>query len=166
MANMSKELVATVRADLESIRKQLAAYDGLKKREAQLVAILPALLALYAPEELEQEAPKAAAAPSPPPLQRRLVLQPPAVSQKDRILEAAASVFMKMGPLKSRDMLQHIEAAGVHVGGADKVGALSAILSKSDRFESDRAAGGWVLVSTPQKEEAPRGIDAPAGPSV
>ena len=58
---------------------------------------------------------------------------------------------------------EKIEAEGVSIGSADKVLAVSTILSRAkEKFKSDRAAGGWVLVK-PHQEETPQGAPTPAG---
>ena len=84
-------------------------------------------------------------------------------SAKDRILNGAARLIDSNGPMQTVDLVKMLERGGIAIGGADKLLTVSSILSRAkDRFKSDRAAGGWVLLS-PHKEETPQGAQTPAG---
>lgn len=74
-------------------------------------------------------------------------------SMKAQILQISEKVISEGGPLPTRDLIPLIEAEGVQITGADKMVTVSVILSRSDRFMSDRTLG-WSLVR-PHKEETP-----------
>ena len=83
-----------------------------------------------------------------------------ASSNKARIL-AVCEEHLQLGAARTRDLLAAVEEAGLEVGGTDKVGALSVMLSKAERFKADRKIG-WTLVST-HKEVTPQGEATPEG---
>ncbi len=67
-------------------------------------------------------------------------------TKRDRILIAAEEILSDGIGRDSRSLLPELEARGVTVGGSNPVNNLSAYLSAAkDRFESDRAKGGWLL---------------------
>jgi len=67
-------------------------------------------------------------------------------TKRDRILIAAEQILADGVGRDSRSLLPELEARGVSVGGTNPVNNLSAYLSAAkDRFESDRAKGGWLL---------------------
>ena len=69
-------------------------------------------------------------------------------------------------PQATRALVDYIEGHGVAIGSADKVLAVSALLSREkSKYKSDRAAGGWTLID-PDKEETPQGASTPAGSDV
>lgn len=75
---------------------------------------------------------------------------------KDRILSGARRWITSKGPMQTAELVKMLEQDGVVIGGVDKVLTVSSILSRTkDQFKSDRAAGGWVLLS-PHKEETPQ----------
>ncbi len=84
-------------------------------------------------------------------------------STKDQIIRCAQQAIATAGPRKTADIIALLEADGVEIGGSDKTLTVSSVLSRAkDIFKSDRAAGGWTLVS-PHKEETPQGAPTPAG---
>ena len=80
---------------------------------------------------------------------------------KGRILEASKKIILANGPTPLRDLIPALEQLGVEIGAADKAGAVSALLSKSEDFKGDRKIG-WSLIR-PHEEKPPQGVDAPAG---
>lgn len=87
-------------------------------------------------------------------------------SIKDHILALAQQAIEESGPQPTRALVDYIEGRGVVIGSADKILAVSAILSRAKgKFKSDRAAGGWTLVDG-GKEETPQGAPTPAGSDV
>ncbi len=83
---------------------------------------------------------------------------------KARILAICEAHISQRGATPTRDLLVIIEAAGVEISGADKINTLSVLLSKSNKFVSDRKVG-WSL-NRPHEEKPPQGVDAPAGADV
>ena len=87
-------------------------------------------------------------------------------SVKDQILALAQQAIEDAGPQPTRALVDYIEGRGVVIGSADKILAVSAILSRAKgKFKSDRTAGGWTLASD-HKEQTPQGASTPAGSDV
>lgn len=134
--------IEAVEAELASIEKKLAELTPLQERQAQLKTWLQLTRQVFpqsnpqAPSPASQVVASGAAG----------VLPLSARPLKDQVVEAAAQIYRARGPMQSRAMLEAIEALGVVVRGSDKVGTVATLLSKSPRFNNDRAAGGWVLV--------------------
>lgn len=82
---------------------------------------------------------------------------------KSRVIaEAAIKIISERGPLSSRKILEALDEKGIGqtlVPGRDekgRIGYLSAVLSKDERFVSDRDAGGYIVVA-PKEETPPTG---------
>lgn len=77
------------------------------------------------------------------------------------IVNSARKIIKQHGALPARRILQMLDDQGlgsVLIPGKDEKGRvsyLSAVLSKDDRFASDRDAGGYILVEA--EEKAPQG---------
>lgn len=129
--------------EMRSVRAQIAA---LHKREQKLEAFISLGKELFAHSEpspsrervhLLHEAPKDALA--------KVVEDGRRASMKAQVLNLARQAIQERGtPTHTRELLAYIEAAGVVVTAADKLTAVSVILSRSDDFKSDRTAG-WSL---------------------
>lgn len=156
-------------AELERIEAELAKMAALQKRRdylRQYIELDRILFEEQADADARQDHPVNA-----PTYKQRVM---PNASQalnerprrefaKDQILNGAMRLIAGNGPMQSADLVKMLEHAGITIGGADKVLTVSSILSRSkDQFKSDRAAGGWVLLS-PHKEETPPGATTPAG---
>jgi hypothetical protein len=85
-------------------------------------------------------------------------------SAKARILAASEVYLDSHGPMSTRDLVDLLEANDIWIGGADKVGTLSVLLSKSGLFVADRKKG-WSTASA-HKEKTPQGAGTPAGSDV
>ena len=72
------------------------------------------------------------------------------MTAKDQILSAAREYIAKNGVAPTKQLIEYIRERGIEIGGSDKVLTVSSVLSRSDEFKSDRAAGGWVLEGTHQ----------------
>ena len=83
---------------------------------------------------------------------------------KARILGLAEQAIKARGPQSTAALLEFVEAAGVEVTGAHKPTTVSVILSRDDRFKSDRKVG-WTLVEPIQKELTPQDARTSAGSS-
>jgi hypothetical protein len=66
------------------------------------------------------------------------------------------------GHMQSKELVGVLQDHGIELG-ADPIGSLSAYLSKSGRFLSERAKGGWALKQPTHKEEPPPDVGASAG---
>jgi hypothetical protein len=147
------DLLQSAETELAEIDRKLAELVPLQARREQLRSFLSLANSLFSVTVKQ---------PAPEPQYVPFTFAAHVSSQKERIAVAAAEVIATSGPMGSRRMVQLIEAKGVIIGGADKVGSLSAVLSRDDRFKSNRAAGGWVLVQS-RKEETPTGAPTPVG---
>ena len=155
-------------AELERIEAELAKMAALQKRRDYLRQYIELDRILFD----EQAADDARQDPMDVPMHKpRAVLNDPRVLEerprreftKDLILSGAMRWITSNGPMQTADLVKLLEQDGVVIGGADKVLTVSSILSRTkDQFKSDRAAGGWTLVS-PHKEETPQGAPTPAG---
>ena len=155
--------------ELERIEAELAKMAALQKRRdylRQYIELDRILFDEQATNDARQDHPMDA-----PTRKPRAVLNDPQVLEerprreftKDRILNGSRRLIAANGPMQSADLISALEKVGVTIGGADKVLTVSSILSRAkDQFKSDRAAGGWTLVS-PHNEETPQGAPTPAG---
>jgi hypothetical protein len=78
-------------------------------------------------------------------------------SKKARILNTCMSIIKMSGATPTSSLVTQLEAAGIELTAVDKLTAVSTILSRSDKFKSDRVKG-WSLV-----EKSPHDVDASAG---
>lgn len=72
-------------------------------------------------------------------------------SHKARVLSTAIEILKDGSQIRTPQLLEKIEAMGVEFTARDKAGNLSVILSKDDRFVSDRRHG-WSLVREAQQD--------------
>jgi hypothetical protein len=85
------------------------------------------------------------------------------LTKKDRITSAAFETLLVRGVhMTSRELADVIGQQGIDLGN-DPASTVSVLLSRDDRFKSERAKGGWKLASSPDKEETPQGAATPAG---
>lgn len=90
-------------------------------------------------------------------------------SAKATILAACVRHIQANGATSTRDLLSMLDAQRIEVTGADKINALSVMLSKSDLFESSRKLGWSMKDSDAQageEEATPQGAPTPAGSDV
>jgi len=78
---------------------------------------------------------------------------------KAKILVAVAQLLAEGRHAYTRELVNELQAINVEIGGADKIQALSAILSKDSRFISSRKLG-WSLLDPKTAEPASVGADA------
>jgi hypothetical protein len=86
-------------------------------------------------------------------------------NKKDRVMAVVASALANGARMQTKSLVELVQAAGLELTG-DPVQTLSVYVSRDGRFESARALGGWGLKTNPNKEKAPQGVDAPAGPTL
>ena len=153
---MQAKSIADAEAELAVIERELAKVLPLQRRGEQLRVLIELWRKLYVDAD---GAPAVATVPVAPLMTRA----PKLGTQKERILDAAEQFIQASGgAATTRALLTRLESLAIEVGGADKVGGLSAILSRADHFKSDRAAGGWVLVQ-PHKKVTPPSAPTLAG---
>ncbi len=157
---MPNDLLAAAEAELADIERKLADMQPLAQRRDQLRMFLSIGRTLYAtPVGQGQLIPPVVSAAVPAPPQSATPGQP---TVKMRVIEAAAALIAANGPLRTRDILAHLQAQGIEVGGSNKLDTVSVILSRTkDRFKPDRALG-WSLVDD-QKEATPPVAPTTAG---
>lgn len=71
-------------------------------------------------------------------------------SHKGRVTDNAALILASDAPMKTPILLERLEARGIEFHAKDKLGNLSAILSRDDRFVSDRRSGWSLTQKNPQ----------------
>ena len=160
------DLIAKAEHELTELSRQIAAMQQRQDALKSFIAIGRSLV-----EDDEQTAAPAPWLNAATPAVSGIVTTPPGFfdrppSIKQHVLKLAEETISKTGPQSTRALVEHLERHGISVGGADKVLAVSTILSRAKgRFKSDRAAGGWTLVDG-EKEETPQGASTPAGSDV
>lgn len=143
-------------AELAEIERKLVDIVPLKERRDQLRAFIAMGHSLWGTKPAT-----AIEVPSQPKAERRPITEPG--TTKAQILVRTEQIIATEGPIETRHLVARLQAAGVEIGGADKVLSVSSVLSRAkDKFKSDRAAGGWTLVH-PHKEETPSGAPTPEG---
>jgi hypothetical protein len=78
-------------------------------------------------------------------------------SHKARVLSASAEILNGGISVPTRDLLEQLEKRGIQFNAANKAGNLSVILSKDDKFVSDRR-NGWSL-----RDKSPQDVTASVG---
>ena len=146
--------------ELAEIEKTLAQLAPLQQRRTQLHMFVNIGRDLYGGGNTQTDAPSLQAEvpiqSSIPPSSRRLTM-------RQQIIEGAERLIKSRGPMQSRQLAELLEHDGVQIGSADKVLAVSTILSREkDRFKSHRAAGGWLVVHS-HKEATPPSAPTLAG---
>lgn len=66
---------------------------------------------------------------------------------------AMISLLEKLGPLNVKELLTHLRAMGIPVGGKEPLNNLSSILSRSKRTAYDKDAGTWKLLAIPLRSK-------------
>ena len=76
-------------------------------------------------------------------------------SMKARVLKISEALINSFGPIRTKALVERLEANGLEIGGADKGVTVSVILSRSDRFVADRS-NGWSLAGPKENpQDAP-----------
>lgn len=83
-------------------------------------------------------------------------------SKASQIIALVESSLSGGRHMQSKELAGIVQGHGIDLGG-DSIGSLSAYLSKSGRFVSERAKGGWALKQQRHKEEPPPDVGASAG---
>ena len=147
-------------AELAGIDQKLSEFVALQKRREQLLTFVNIGRALYDGDGLGPP-PSAATAPMAAGNGSNIAL--PRVTVKTQILDTAERLINDHGPMQSRELVEKLEAGGIMIGSANKVLAVSTIMSRAkDKFKSDRSAGGWSL-NSPHKEAPPPDAPTSAG---
>lgn len=82
---------------------------------------------------------------------------------KAQLIVARVELALEGGRhMQSKELVGLLKDFGVDLG-ADPISSLSAYLSKSGRFVSERAKGGWAIKNQPRKEAPPSDVGASAG---
>lgn len=152
------DVLSRAKNDLAEIERKLSELVPMQQRRDQLRTFISmagnlfgesAQSSLLPQEPLRNEPPSAVVA--------------KAGSAKAKILDAVTAIIESEGPMQTRLLVDRLLAQGVEIGGADKFVTISVLMSRArDKFKSDRAGGGWMLLSA-HKEQPPQSVDAPAG---
>jgi hypothetical protein len=89
----------------------------------------------------------------------------PKVRKKDLVLAVVAQALADGGRMQTQELVDLVLKQGHQLTG-NPVATLSVYVSRDGRFISERAKGGWRLLDGPNKEKAPQGVEAPAGPDL
>jgi hypothetical protein len=81
-------------------------------------------------------------------------------SHKARVLSAAMEILGSGISLPTRELLERIEQRGIQFNASNKAGNLSVILSKDERFVSDRRDGWSLKKQNPQDASPSAGLFA------
>lgn len=148
-------------AELADIDQKLSEFLALQKRREQLLTFVNIGRALYDGDGLGPPTSSVTTAPMASGNGANIVL--PRVTVKTQIIDTAERLISDHGPMQSRELVEKLEAGGIAIGSANKVLAVSTIMSRAkDKFKSDRAAGGWSL-NSPRKEAPPPDAPTSAG---
>jgi hypothetical protein len=136
------EIRAAARERLDEVTELLAGHAKLVEEKAELEAILG----------LRQPSPEPPASPAQgrpngetAPVQRRGRGE----TEATKAVRAAAYAFVARpehmdSPVSTRKIMEHLEAHGIEVSGANKLTSLSALLSRDERFQAN-GRSGWTL---------------------
>ena len=144
------DLVTKAQQELASIRKQLTDMDfrrrELESRANKLHMLLKVTEDLgYLQAANPAKAPGVGPLPLPPlPPLPTLSVATEGKTQKEKITDFCAELLAVGFPMKTSELLQELQQAGIEVGGANKLLTVSALLSKDDRFVPSRKEG-WSL---------------------
>lgn len=83
-------------------------------------------------------------------------------SKASRIVAVVKSVLAGGGHKQAKELVEILQSHDIELG-ADPIGSLSAYLSKSGVFVSERAKGGWTLKSSAHEEKPPLDVGASTG---
>jgi hypothetical protein len=108
--------------------------------------------AAYSPDEPGQPSPRRRVAliDDDAPAAANLPRLKEASSHKARVAEGAMQLLASGAPMKTPLLLEQLEARGIDFQAKDKLTNLSAILSRDDRFVSDRRIGWSLAQKNPQ----------------
>lgn len=155
------DFLSRAEIDLAEIDRKLAELVPLQQRREQLRAFIAMGRNLFGGAVDSANAQDLSDATVVP---RTVIAVGRAGSAKARILDTAAAVIAAEGPMPTRSLLDRLEAQGIEIGGSDKLVTVSVIMSRAkDRFKSDRAVGGWSLLTPSHEEKTPQGAPTPAG---
>lgn len=155
---MENSILIAVEVEQQQLEKQLskldAEYAAKKKLVITRLEAIKALRLAYGVDNrvlpvAHTKYPIVSGIPLPP--------APRENSHKARVLTAALEILKGGASVRTAELLKMIEERGVEFKAANKAGNLSVILSKDNRFVSDRR-NGWSLA-----EKNPQDVTASAG---
>jgi hypothetical protein len=145
-----EKTIADSMTRLNDLRAFVEAGDRLYGASSKLKTTLKSAESSLLAQPLGSDAtPSRTAAPEQYDLSPRASKASQIVARVEWALELAAS-----GHMKSKELVGVLQDHGIDLG-AKPIGSLSVYLSKSGRFVSERAKGGWALKQQPRKEEPP-----------
>lgn len=158
---MENAIILPARQEQQALAQQLAAIDSeyaaKKKPIFQRLEAVKSLLAAYGdvspvPEQVASE--KSGFAVESEANKVQTVREN---SHKARVLSAAIEILTAEYQMTTKHLLAEMEQRGIQFNAANKAGNLSVILSKDNRFVSDRRSG-WSLA-----DRGPQDVGASAG---
>lgn len=138
------DLLSAAESELAELEKRISDINSLIVRRDQLKSFISIGRTLYASQPGQSSLPTITPVADAPVAEATR-----SDTQKQRIVDAAATLIAVHGPMRTRDLLAHMQAQGVEVGGANKIDTISVALTRSrDRFKSNGRSGGWVLLGS------------------
>lgn len=158
---MENQILIAVEAEQQQLEKQLSKLDAEYATKKKLVitrleAIKALRIAYGVDDHVFPSAPakyQIVSGIAPPPSPREN-------SHKARVLTAAFEILKGGISVRTAELLPMIEGRGIEFKAANKAGNLSVILSKDDRFVSDRRSGWSLKNENPQDAPTSAGSDA------
>ena len=155
------DVLLKAKGELQAIEGQMTALAARRAKLQDFVATFESLLAASAPSAGAEgaEGAEGIGAGSPP-------CESTPKTAKATILGAVAAILRRGQPKTTKQLVQELDAQGVHIGGADKASNLAAMLSREKQMFHNVRGLGYSLVETdPQKVEA-AGAGTPAASGV
>jgi hypothetical protein len=120
----------------------------MQEEEAELMKKLRAvrdLMIAYGVRPLDPGATSAKSAPNKAPAREKVEITGYGESQRKSVALAMMAMATATGPIKSRQLVEFIEAMDHEITGNDKINALGALLSRSADIKSNGKTG-WTLI--------------------
>lgn len=135
------DVISKAKTELHDIEQRVRVLLARKDKLTNFISTYAELFGPQAALDVRAPDPKAS----------RGAKQPPA---KVIILSAVSDILMDGHRRSTRTLLDLLGHRDIKVGGKDKLLALSALLSRDERFETDRKIG-WSLVDTQKVRPEP-----------
>jgi len=150
--------VDQAREELERVTKQLKLLAERGEKLKQFMALSEELGFDTGSRQNPAQASMAPGLPTLPP--KPVMTPPPTRPKKSVVADLCAGLLADGFPMKSGDLVREVVNRGVEVGGKEPAMALSAILSKDERFVPSRKLGWSLKTETPETVAAVSGVDS------
>lgn len=151
------DVLLKAKDELQAIEGQLTALSARRSKLQDFIATYQSLMGAPAPTGAgERTEPVVGTASAP---------ESSSKTAKATILGAVTVVLRRGQPKTTKQLVQELEAQGVHIGGADKASNLAAMLSREKHLFHNVRGLGYSLAETgsPKVEAAGAGTPAASG---